>query len=56
MFLIFKGRFDRRHEKLEHAIRMNNCVVFGVFLITIINVFIAAFSVNNFTFIPNNST
>ncbi|XKL65361.1 hypothetical protein PGB90_008781 [Kerria lacca] len=46
VFLIFKGRFDLKHEKLEHAIRLNNYVVSGVFLIMIINVFIAAFSVN----------
>lgn len=43
--LIFKGRCDLGGEsKLESANRINNYVVVGVFLITVINVFIAAFS------------
>ncbi len=46
--LIFKGRYDMRREK-RHAIRLNNYVVFGVFLITVINIFIAAFSLNGLT-------
>ncbi|KAG8281877.1 hypothetical protein J6590_049941 [Homalodisca vitripennis] len=44
--LVYKGRCDLKGEsKLEMANRINNRVVIGVFLITIINVFIAAFSV-----------
>ncbi|KAK7790743.1 hypothetical protein R5R35_013097 [Gryllus longicercus] len=46
--LIFKGRADLSGErKMEHANRLNNYVVGGVFLVTIINVFLAAFSVSN---------
>ncbi|XP_003703099.1 ninjurin-A [Megachile rotundata] len=44
--LIFKGRFDiKGQSKSVNARRINNYVVVGVFLITIINVFIAAFSI-----------
>ncbi|XP_011875434.1 PREDICTED: ninjurin-1-like [Vollenhovia emeryi] len=44
--LIFKGRFDiKGMSKSPSAQRINNYVVVGVFLITIINVFIAAFSI-----------
>lgn len=43
--LIFKGRSDLRGEsKFKHARRSNNFVVVGVFLVTIINVFIASFT------------
>ncbi|GLH15900.1 Uncharacterized protein GBIM_20309 [Gryllus bimaculatus] len=46
--LIFKGRADLSGEhKMAHANRLNNYVVGGVFLVTIINVFLAAFSVSN---------
>ncbi|XP_029035236.1 ninjurin-A-like [Osmia bicornis bicornis] len=45
--LIFKGRFDiKGQSKSLNARRINNYVVVGVFLITIINVFIAAFSIS----------
>ncbi|XP_012270886.1 ninjurin-2 [Orussus abietinus] len=45
--LIFKGRFDMRGESHSlNARRINNYVVVGVFLVTIINVFVAAFSIN----------
>ncbi|XP_071878695.1 ninjurin-A isoform X1 [Bombus fervidus] len=44
--LIFKGRFDiKGQSKSQQARKINNYVVIGVFLITIINVFIAAFSI-----------
>ncbi|KAJ8888982.1 hypothetical protein PR048_008476 [Dryococelus australis] len=44
--LIFKGKLDLKGEaKMVHANKINNYVVVGVFLITIINVFVAAFSV-----------
>ncbi|XP_035735999.1 ninjurin-1-like [Vespa mandarinia] len=44
--LIFKGRFDMKGQsKSLNARKINNYVVVGVFLITIINVFVAAFSV-----------
>ncbi|EZA51168.1 ninjurin-1 [Ooceraea biroi] len=44
--LIFKGRFDiKGKSKSVNAQKINNYVVVGVFLITIINVFIAAFSI-----------
>lgn len=47
IFLIFKGRYDMKgEEKFKHANTMNNYVVGGVFLITIVNVFVAAFSMN----------
>ncbi|KAG8281875.1 ninjurin-A-like isoform X2 [Homalodisca vitripennis] len=43
--LIFKGRCDLGGDsKLEQANRINNWVLVGVFLITIINVFITAFT------------
>lgn len=43
--LIFKGRFDLRGEsKHKNAKRINNYVVGGIFLVTIINVFIASFT------------
>ncbi|XP_015607357.1 ninjurin-1 isoform X2 [Cephus cinctus] len=45
--LIFKGRFDMKGEsKFAHARRINNYVVSGVFMITIINVFIASFNIS----------
>ncbi|XP_066995508.2 ninjurin-A isoform X2 [Anabrus simplex] len=45
--LIFKGRYDLGGEaKMAHANRLNNYVVVGVFMVTIINVFVAAFSVS----------
>ncbi|KZC15206.1 hypothetical protein WN55_00003, partial [Dufourea novaeangliae] len=48
--LIFKGRFDiKGQSKSLNARRINNYVVVGVFLITIINVFIAAFSITTTT-------
>ncbi|KAF7395470.1 hypothetical protein HZH68_009520 [Vespula germanica] len=44
--LIFKGRFDMKGQsKSLNARKINNYVVVGVFLITIINVFVAAFSI-----------
>ncbi|XP_015177861.1 PREDICTED: ninjurin-1-like [Polistes dominula] len=44
--LIFKGRFDiKGQSKSINARKINNYVVVGVFLITIINVFIASFSI-----------
>ncbi|EEB12102.1 Ninjurin-1, putative [Pediculus humanus corporis] len=43
--LIFKGRLDLKGEdKFRHANKMNNYIVVGVFIITIVNVFVAAFS------------
>ncbi|XP_032687130.1 ninjurin-1 [Odontomachus brunneus] len=45
--LIFKGRFDLKGKsKSRKAQMINNYVVAAVFLITIINVFIAAFSIS----------
>ncbi|XP_076286996.1 ninjurin-A [Lasioglossum baleicum] len=45
--LVFKGRFDiKEKSKSNIAHRINNYVVVGVFLITIINVFIASFSIS----------
>lgn len=44
--LIFKGRYDIKGQgKSPKAKIINNYVVVGVFIITIINVFVAAFSV-----------
>ncbi|XP_076649483.1 ninjurin-A [Halictus rubicundus] len=44
--LVFKGRFDiKGKSKSNIAHKINNYVVVGVFLITIINVFIASFSI-----------
>lgn len=44
--LIFKGRMDLRGQsKHRHAKRINNYVVVGVFLVTLINVFVASFTV-----------
>jgi hypothetical protein len=44
--LIFKGRFDMAGDsKLHHANILNNYVVIGVFLVTIINVFVATFTI-----------
>ena len=44
--LIFKGRFDLRGEsKHQKAKKINNYVVVGVFMVTIINVFIASFTI-----------
>ncbi|XP_020299781.1 ninjurin-1-like [Pseudomyrmex gracilis] len=46
--LIFKGRYDMKGKsKSTNAERINNYVVVTVFLITIINVFIAAFSISS---------
>ncbi|KAH0535388.1 ninjurin-A-like [Cotesia glomerata] len=51
--LIFKGRFDiKGKSKSPEAQMINNYVVVGVFLITIINVFVAAFSVTSPASIP----
>lgn len=45
MFLIFKGRYYVKGEsKSTNAKRVKNCVLFGVFLITVVNVFIASFT------------
>ncbi|XP_069693663.1 ninjurin-1-like isoform X2 [Periplaneta americana] len=45
--LIFKGRFDMAGDsKHQYANRLNNYVVMGVFLVTIINVFIATFTIS----------
>ncbi|KAK2578652.1 hypothetical protein KPH14_012141 [Odynerus spinipes] len=53
--LIFKGRFDiKGQSKSINARKINNYVVVGVFLITIINVFIAAFSITTPT-TPNTA-
>lgn len=39
------GRLDLKgEEKFRHANKMNNYIVVGVFIITIVNVFVAAFS------------
>jgi hypothetical protein len=44
--LIFKGRFDMAGDSKHYqANRLNNYVVMGVFLVTIINVFIATFTI-----------
>jgi hypothetical protein len=44
--LIFKGRFDMAGDSKHHqANRLNNYVVMGVFLVTIINVFVATFTI-----------
>lgn len=44
--LIFKGRMDLRGESHHaNAKRINNYVVVGIFLVTIINVFIASFTI-----------
>lgn len=57
--LIFKGRFDLKGEEKYHsARRMNNIVVVGVFMVTIINVFIASFTIttnsaSNIPDVPN---
>ncbi|XP_043285746.1 ninjurin-A-like [Venturia canescens] len=46
--LIFKGRYDIRGKgKSPQALKINNYVVVAVFLITIINVFVASFSVSS---------
>lgn len=43
--LIFKGRMDLRGQsKHSNAKMINNYVVVGIFLVTIINVFIASFT------------
>uniref|UniRef100_A0A0K8THX9 Ninjurin-1 n=2 Tax=Lygus hesperus TaxID=30085 RepID=A0A0K8THX9_LYGHE len=53
IFLIFKGRYDLKgQEKLEAANTINNFVVVGVFLITVINVFIASFSITGDPSLP----
>lgn len=45
--LIFKGRLDLKGQsKHIHAKRINNFVVLGVFLVTIINVFIGSFTIS----------
>ncbi|GJQ77840.1 hypothetical protein Trydic_g16095 [Trypoxylus dichotomus] len=44
--LIFKGRLDFKGYSRKHAAKViNNYIVIGVFLVTIINVFIASFTV-----------
>ncbi|XP_063920163.1 ninjurin-A-like [Zophobas morio] len=44
--LIFKGKYDLKGEsKHANAKRINNYVVVGIFLVTIINVFIASFTI-----------
>lgn len=44
--LIFKGRMDLRGQSNHaHAKKINNYVVVGIFLVTIINVFIASFTI-----------
>lgn len=46
--LIFKGRLDLKGEsKNKRANQINNYVVMGVFLVTIINVFIASFTITS---------
>ncbi|CAL7935422.1 unnamed protein product [Xylocopa violacea] len=51
--LVFKGRYDiKGQSKSIQARKINNYVVIGVFMITIINVFIAAFSVSVPTTLP----
>ncbi|XP_063986816.1 ninjurin-A-like [Diachasmimorpha longicaudata] len=51
--LIFKGRFDiKGKSRSPQALRINNYVVVGVFLITIINVFVAAFSITSPPVVP----
>ncbi|CAH1366403.1 ninjurin-B-like [Tenebrio molitor] len=46
--LIFKGRLDLRGQsKDKTAKKINNYVVIGIFLVTIINVFIASFTITN---------
>ncbi|KAF6201498.1 hypothetical protein GE061_003889 [Apolygus lucorum] len=53
IFLIFKGRYDLKgQEKLEAANTINNFVVVGVFLVTVINVFIASFSITGDPSVP----
>ncbi|XP_076758622.1 ninjurin-A [Xylocopa sonorina] len=55
--LVFKGRYDiKGQSKSVQARKINNYVVIGVFLITIINVFIAAFSVSVPTTLPATTT
>jgi hypothetical protein len=45
--LIFKGRFDMAGDSKQYqANRLNNYVVMGVFLVTIINVFVATFTIS----------
>ncbi|PNF22450.1 hypothetical protein B7P43_G15420 [Cryptotermes secundus] len=45
--LIFKGRFDMAGDAKQYqANRLNNYVVMGVFLVTIINVFVATFTIS----------
>lgn len=46
--LIFKGKMDiKGHSKSPRARQINNYVVVGVFLVTIINVFIASFTITS---------
>ncbi|CAH1388572.1 unnamed protein product [Nezara viridula] len=55
--LIFKGRFDLKgDEKRIQANAINNYVIVGVFLVTIINVFIAAFSIGPEAIPPSTTT
>ncbi|XP_014292259.1 ninjurin-A isoform X2 [Halyomorpha halys] len=55
--LIFKGRFDLKgDEKRIQANAINNYVIVGVFLVTVINVFIAAFSIGPEAAPPNTTT
>ncbi|XP_066147850.1 ninjurin-1-like isoform X2 [Euwallacea fornicatus] len=45
MFLIFKGRYYvKGQSKSARAKLIKNCVLFGVFLITVVNIFIASFT------------
>lgn len=45
--LIFKGRYDMAGDSKQYqANRLNNYVVMGVFLVTIINVFAATFTIS----------
>lgn len=48
VLLVFKGRLDLKgYSKRQVAKIINNYIVIGVFLVTIINVFIASFTVSN---------
>ena len=46
ILLIFMGRYNvTKEHHAEKANRLNNFVVLGVFLITVVNVFISAFGI-----------
>ncbi|XP_065348460.1 ninjurin-1-like [Cloeon dipterum] len=54
--LIWNGQFNIKKEKDMHlANRINNFTVIGIFLVTIINVFISAFSISTDSSIPPKS-